>query len=156
MKSVKSRTRRKQLDDIAVELPVQAEALQRLIVARMKLERLGISRIEGSLLAALTTRPHRVTELAARESITQPAITQLVNRLQQRGWVTRETDPGDRRVVLVTLTAAGHEMHQRMLGSYRALLHEQIATLDDADVEALVRAIEIIDRLIERLSEPTP
>jgi hypothetical protein len=36
---------------------------------------------------------------------------------------------------------------------YRALLHEEMATLDDREVETLAGAVEILDRLIGRLSQ---
>lgn len=50
------------------------------------------------------------------EGVTQPAVTQLVNRLERRGWVERHTDERDARAVLVALTAAG----QAALDSARA------------------------------------
>ncbi len=33
------------------------------------------------------------------------------------------------------------------------MLHEQMATLDDDDVDTLTRSIEILDGLIDRLTE---
>jgi DNA-binding MarR family transcriptional regulator len=137
-----------QLDDIAVALPQRATELSRLFLTRASVP---VSRIEAGVLRALADRPRRITELAAREGVTQPGITLLVNRLQGRGWVQREPDPNDGRAVLVTLTADGQIAFDRLRAEYRALLHEEMATLPDADVETLARAIEILDRLIERL-----
>jgi DNA-binding MarR family transcriptional regulator len=148
MNGAASRRRSRQLDELAAALPQRASALTRLFFARTST---GLSRTEVGLLAALSSRPHRITELAAREGITQPAVTQLVNRLQRRGWVERRTDPGDGRVVLVALTGAGREALERVRAEYRALLHEEMATLDDAEIEMLAAAVEILDRLIERL-----
>jgi DNA-binding MarR family transcriptional regulator len=126
-------------------------ALSRLFLTRTSVQ---ISRVEAGVLSALSSRSRRITELAAREGVTQPAITQLVDRLQARGWVKRGTDPADGRVVLVTLTAPGREVLERLRGEYRALLHEEMATLADCDVRTLARAIEILDGLIERLTGP--
>ena len=106
---------------------------------------------EVGLLAALATRPYRITELAAREGITQPAVTQLVNRLERRGWVERRADPQDGRVVLVALRDEGLEAIDRVRAEYRALLHEEMASLDDDEVETLAAAVDILDRLIEGL-----
>lgn len=138
------------MDGLAVALPQRASALTRIFFSRTAT---GLSRTEVGLLAALSTRPFRITELAAREGITQPAVTQLVNRLERRGWVERRTDPHDRRVVLVVLTDGGHEVLERVRAEYRALLHEEMATLDDDEVETLAAAVDILDRLIERLGE---
>jgi DNA-binding MarR family transcriptional regulator len=59
-----------------------------------------------ALARSFRARPRRITELAVDEHVTQPAITLLVNRLQQRGWVQRIADPSDGRAVLVSLTSA--------------------------------------------------
>jgi DNA-binding MarR family transcriptional regulator len=139
-----------QIDDVAEALPQRALAISRLFLSRSQL---GISRTEAGVMRALSQQPRRVTELAASEAVTQPAITLVVNRLEDRGWVQRRPDPGDRRAVLVTLTDAGRELFERLRAEYRALLHEEMATLDEADVATLARAVEILDRMIARLRE---
>lgn len=143
-----TRRRGRQLDEIAVALPQRASALLKLFLARSTVH---ISRTEASVLAALDEKPRRITELAARERVTQPAITLLVNRLEQRGWAERHSDAADRRAVLVTLTPDGRDALGQLRAEYRALLHEEMATLPDEDVAALARAIEILDDLIEQL-----
>jgi DNA-binding MarR family transcriptional regulator len=138
------------LDAIAVALLQRLSALTRVFYARTQP---GVSRTEAALLAALAARPHRITELAAREGITQPAVTQVVNRLQQRGLAERAGDPGDARVVLARLTEAGSEMLESLYADVRALVHEEMAALDDLEVETLANAVAILDRLIARLGE---
>ena len=81
-----------------------------------------------------------------------PAITLLVNRLQQRGWVTRATDPSDGRAVLVSLTTSGEAALSRLRAEYRALLHDQMAALDDGEIETLAAAVQILDRVIGHLA----
>jgi len=139
-----------QLDEIAEALPQRAAALSRLFLSRTGAQ---VSRTEAGVLQALVAGPQRVTELAASEGVTQPAITSLVNRLQRRGWVVRRADPGDRRVVLVALTPRGRRAFGELRAQYRALLHEEVAMLGGDEVETLARAIEILDGLIERLKE---
>jgi DNA-binding MarR family transcriptional regulator len=143
-------TRRRHLDDIAEALPQRASALSRLFLAQ---SRLGISRIETGVMSAVSQRPQRITELAAAEGVTQPAITRLVDRLQERGWVQRAADPNDGRVVIVHLTPAGADALGALRAEYRALVHEEMAALPDADVETLARAIDVLDSLIARLQE---
>jgi DNA-binding MarR family transcriptional regulator len=53
--------------------------------------------------------------------------------------------------VLVTLTPEGRSALASLRAEYRALLHEEIATLPDEDVRTLARAVEILDHVIERL-----
>lgn len=61
-----------------------------------------------SVLHTLTHQgPMRLTALTANEQITQPAVTQLVTRLERDGLVERRPDPEDGRAVLVGVTPAG-------------------------------------------------
>src|SRR5579871_4362933 len=141
------------IDEIAEALPARAATLSRLFIAQSEVR---VARTEVGVLQALAGAPRRITELAEREGVTQPAITLLVNRLAARGWVHRERHPLDRRVVLVALTARGRAVWERLRSEYRALLHEEMATLDEADIDVLARAIVILDRLIERLRVSDP
>ncbi len=68
----------------------------------------GLSLTAAATLATLErSGPRRLTSLAAREGVTQPAMTQLVARLQDAGLVTRNHDPADGRVVQVCITGEG-------------------------------------------------
>ena len=137
------------LDEIAEALPQRSSALSRLFLTRTSV---CVSRTEVGVLRTLREGPRRITELAAEERVTQPAITLLVNRLAERGWVKRVPDPSDGRAVLVSLTPVGEDVFERLRAEYRALLHEEMAMLDDSEVETLAAAVEILDKLIERLS----
>lgn len=141
--------RTSQLDEIAEALPQRAAALSRLFLTQTSV---CVSRTEVGVLRSLRSGPRRITELAAEERVTQPAITLLVNRLEDRGWVKRIPDPSDGRAVLVSLTPAGEEVFERLRAEYRALLHEEMAALDDSEVETLAAAVEILDKLIGRLA----
>jgi DNA-binding MarR family transcriptional regulator len=78
----------------------------------------------------------------------------LVNRLQDRGWVQRTADPNDGRAVLVSLTVAGADALGALRAEYRAMLQQEMASLDDGQVDTLAGAVQILDQLIERLSRP--
>jgi len=142
--------RSSQLDDIAEALPQRSAALSRLFLTRSSV---CVSRTEVGVLRNLREGARRITELAGEERVTQPAITLLVNRLEERGWVKRVPDPSDGRAVLVSLTRVGEDVFEQLRAEYRALLHEEMATLDDSEVETLAAAVEILDRLIARLSQ---
>jgi DNA-binding MarR family transcriptional regulator len=65
--------------------------------------------------------------------------------------VVREADPSDGRAVHVVLTEAGQRAFDDIRAEYRALMHEEMATLDDEAVEVLAGAIDVLDEVIERL-----
>ena len=150
MQRIRTDRRSSQLDEIAEGLPQRSSELSRLFLTRTSV---CVSRTEVGVLRKLRGAPRRITELAAEERVTQPAITLLVNRLTERGWVQRIPDPTDGRAVLVSLTPAGQEVFERLRAEYRALLHEEMASLEDGEVETLAAAVAILDKLIDRLEE---
>src|ERR1700751_1969212 len=71
----------------------------------------GLSLTAAATLATLERLgPCRLTWLAVREGVTQPAMTQLIGRLEDAGLVSRAADPADGRVVQVRITADGQAM----------------------------------------------
>jgi DNA-binding MarR family transcriptional regulator len=93
--------------------------------------------------------PLRVSELAAREAITQPGVTLLVNRLAQSGYAERVPDPTDRRAALVRITPAGEAALAARNAQRVAVLRERMARLSDHDQQLLVQALPAIERLID-------
>ncbi|MCS6548315.1 MarR family transcriptional regulator [Curtobacterium flaccumfaciens pv. flaccumfaciens] len=85
---------------------------------------------EFDLLATLrrSGSPHRlaVGQMLAATMVTSGAVTNRLNRLVAKGYVTRETDPANRRSVLVTLTDHGLKVVDAALARHveneRALL----------------------------------
>jgi DNA-binding MarR family transcriptional regulator len=139
-------------DEIAESVARCAAILSRLF---LKHANPGVSRSEIGILCNTAEQPRRITELAMLEGVTQPAISQVVNRLVDRGWIVRAAEPNDRRAALVTLTTDGREAWGQIRAEYRALLHDEVATLDDEAVEALARATDVLDLLITRLTPVT-
>jgi DNA-binding MarR family transcriptional regulator len=70
----------------------------------------GISHYEYQALAMLSQEPGRslrMSVLATRTEGSLPRLSQVVARLEQRGWVRRTPDPADGRYTLATLTGEG-------------------------------------------------
>lgn len=148
MQSATAERRAEHLNEVAEALPKRVVALSRLFLKRTGTD---LSRTEVSVMSAISAGPRRITELACTTGVTQPAITLLVNRLQERGWAVREPDPSDRRAVRVALTPAGTETFARLQAEYRALMHEEMAALSDEEIEILARATQVIGHLITEL-----
>jgi DNA-binding MarR family transcriptional regulator len=70
----------------------------------------GISHFEYEVLALLSEAPGRtlrMSALAMWAGGSLPRLSQVVTRLEQRGWVRRTPDPADGRYTLATLTGPG-------------------------------------------------
>jgi DNA-binding MarR family transcriptional regulator len=80
-------------------------------------------------------------ELAALTHVTSGTMTSRLDRLVARGFVTRQPDPADGRIVRVRLTAAGRE---RVDAAFVALLrteHQLLGELDSARSAELAEAL---------------
>lgn len=110
----------------------------------------GVSLTAGSTLGLLLrSGPLRLTALAEREAVSQPAMTGLVSRLQGAGLVTRGADPSDGRVVLVELTAEGRALIQGRRARRAATMNALLDLLDPDDRARLDAAIPALRRLID-------
>jgi DNA-binding MarR family transcriptional regulator len=108
----------------------------------------GLSLTAAATLATLErSGPRRLTALAVQEGVTQPAMTQLIARLQDAGLVGRDADPADGRVVQVRLTVAGREMLARRRAVRAERLAVILARISPEDQAALGAALPAIDAL---------
>lgn len=77
------------------------------------------------LTCYLDAEAQTVRGLAAKLSVSKPAITRALDRLSEFDLVRRKTDPLDRRSVLVQRTAPG----MAFLRDLRAILRDAAATM---------------------------
>jgi DNA-binding MarR family transcriptional regulator len=89
----------------------------------------------------------KLTDLAAAEGVTQPAMTQLVQRLEREGLATRAADPADRRVVLVEVTQAGIDLLQRRRAVRALHLAGLLAGMSEEDEALIAAALPALERL---------
>ncbi len=136
------------IDLVASTLLGRAARLTRLLMRSGAHE---ISRTEVGVLATLSDSPRRITQLAMTEALAQPTVTQLVDKLEDRGLVTRTRSKEDGRVVLVAITDGGLEALEAVRAEIRANMREALVELSDAELTELAHAGETMGRLIEKL-----
>ncbi|MFI5908599.1 MarR family winged helix-turn-helix transcriptional regulator [Dactylosporangium sp. NPDC051541] len=78
-------------------------------------------------------------QLAAQTGLTTGAITSLIRRLTDAGFVTAERDPADRRRVIVTLVPERVEEGGRLYAGFGAAVHEVIAGYSTDELRFLAR-----------------
>lgn len=72
----------------------------------------GLGYFEYQVLAGLSESPERtmrISEIARLAEGSLARVSQVLNRLEKRGWIRREPDPTDGRYTLATLTDDGWE-----------------------------------------------
>jgi DNA-binding MarR family transcriptional regulator len=134
------------LDVLAAALAIDLERIVGLF--RSLTPASGLSMTAAATLAGLERLgPQRLTLLAAREGVTQPAMTQLISRLEDAGLARREASPEDGRVVLVVITDEGRATLARRRANRTERLTSIIAHLDPEHRALLVNALPALDAL---------
>ena len=84
-------------------------------------------------------RPAGLPTLALADRLVSraPDVTRMIDRLADRGLVTREKQPGDRRVVRVQITDAGLKLLGEIAGPLADCHARQLGHLKDADLKKL-------------------
>ena len=140
------------------EAQLEIASRLRLAIARTarRLRQNSGTELTAALTAALATveckGPITPSELASVENIKRPTATRIVSRLEEQGLVERTPDPTDRRSFLVGITPQGRTLLSRLRKRKNAYLAKRLRELDPEDVDALERAADILERLLE--SEP--
>ncbi|MGH2837257.1 MAG: MarR family winged helix-turn-helix transcriptional regulator [Thermoleophilaceae bacterium] len=135
----------------AVELPARL----RLAIARMarRMRQEAGDELSPSMMAALATIENRgpltPSELAEFERIKRPTATRVLRRLEEDGLIVRTADPSDGRSAVVSVTRDGAALLKKLRSRKNAYLARRLRELPDEDVEALERAAEVLERLLD-------
>lgn len=133
------------------DLAAVAEGIEHLL---MWMRRQAPAQVSSSTASTLDTLrsdgPLRISDLAAREAISQPGMTTLVNRLEALGQAERIADATDGRATLVRITDVGRKVLADRHAARSAALLTELERLEPADRDALIAALPALDRLIER------
>ena len=126
------------------------EALYGLVTAVVRRRSREMSLTSLATLATLDrTGPRRVTDLAVIEKVAQPSMTALVITLERAGLVERRGDPADKRVALVSLTAAGSDLLRARRRAGAEAIVQLIDKLPPDEAAALAAAIPALQHLRE-------
>jgi DNA-binding MarR family transcriptional regulator len=144
-------------DGLAVALAGGLERVVALLRALSQPSGLSMTAV-GTMAALERTGPDRLTVLASRAGVTQPAMTQLISRLEDAGLVRREADPADGRVVRVTITGEGRATLARRRAMRAERLAVILAQLSPEHRAALAGALPALDALASarRDEDPVP
>ncbi|MEV6833237.1 MarR family transcriptional regulator [Streptomyces sp. NPDC051133] len=109
----------------------------------------GLSSAASSVLSRLGREgPHRLTDLARSQGVSQPNMTQLVTRMERAGLVRRTADSRDGRGVLVAATDTGLEVFRQRRAERTQALLEVVERLSGREQEAVRLALPALARAI--------
>lgn len=106
-----------------------------------------------SVLAALRRlgAPYRCTagELADTNLVSTGGITQRVDKLEKEGFVRRDRDPDDRRVVYVQLTDKGLEVIDEVAAAHFANEAQMLGGLSQTERTQLARLLSRLEHSLD-------
>ena len=83
-------------------------------------------------------------ELGRRTAMDAATMQGVIKRLLARGLIDRKPDPGDRRRVVLSLSAEGRTVIAGAMPNGHAITHETLAGLDEAERRAF---LDLLQRL---------
>lgn len=114
---------------------------------------------EFDVLATLLRHgaPHQLTpgQLMDSVMITSGAMTNRIDRLEQRGLVAREKNPDDRRQVLVTLTGTGRKKVGAALVDHAANEARIVSALDSTQRSQFIEALRVLSLAVAERGDTT-
>ncbi|WP_420596230.1 MarR family winged helix-turn-helix transcriptional regulator [Deinococcus sp.] len=128
----------------AAFLAVQRLAQQQAAQAAELLKAHGLSVAQYNVLRILRGANQSLTcgEIGERLIAHDPDVTRLLDRLTKQGWVSRQRDGADRRVVTSQLTPAGAELLERLDEPTAALHRAQFAHLSAQQLGGLLALLD--------------
>jgi DNA-binding MarR family transcriptional regulator len=109
----------------------------------VQLAPLGLTNAQARVLRIVASAgsPLRMADIAARLEVVPRSVTTMVDGVEAAGLIIRSTDPDDRRSVLVTLTARGRALLQRLERARRATAEDVFGGLGGGERAELARLL---------------
>ena len=135
--------------ELAAQLRPALLRLTRLI----RNQRVDMSVTLTQLSALATLRKHGPMspgELAGIERVQPPSMTKVLALLEDRGLVTRQAHPTDRRQAIIVLAQPGIDLLDSERRSRDAWLSRRLAELTEDELALLLSVVPVLDKLAEQ------
>lgn len=86
----------------------------------------------------------KISELSGILKVSSPTITQLINGLENKGFVQRSADPDDRRAVRIRLTSEGEKVTKK---AGETLLASFIGLVEDLGEDSCTELSELLSKV---------
>jgi DNA-binding MarR family transcriptional regulator len=109
----------------------------------------GLTPSQWSALAMVdSSGPLRIGDLAEREGVSAPTATRVVASLEELGFLSRASDPADRRTSYIALTEDGRNKLESIRRSQSTQLVQRLSEMPTQDVRHLVELLPVLESLL--------
>ncbi|HEU5015863.1 MAG TPA: MarR family transcriptional regulator [Roseiflexaceae bacterium] len=135
--------------ETAQELLAVLPLLNRIVASEVRREAGEETTIsQFRVLAHLAAAPTTLSALAKKRRVSLQSMSELVQALVARGWITREADPSDRRQHVLQLTDHGKRHYERAQEQTLRRLVPSLEQLSDEELAAIQLALPALRRVI--------
>jgi DNA-binding MarR family transcriptional regulator len=100
------------------------------------------------MLEILRREPRSLSALATMHHVTPSTMSRSVDVLVRKGWVMRESDPGDRRQLILSVTDTGRAAHAAMHQYTQDMLTQLLEQLDADQRARLYDGLSVLRSLV--------
>ena len=90
-----------------------------------------------------------IQEIGNALNFTKSGATRIIDRLENKGYVTREQSLTDGRVCCVTITSKGIETTNLIIEKYTSYLEDALKELNPETVEQIKKSLEILVNAVQ-------
>lgn len=127
--------------------------LRRLFDERVR--SLGLTAAQARLLLSLERNPMENQVFHAERLEIEPiTLTRIVDRLEESGWVERQSDPADRRARILHLTDKSRGIVTRLRVIVEALFEDMLSEFDTAERAQFAHLLERIGANLSAARQP--
>lgn len=111
-----------------------------------------LSSIQIHLLVILIEKKATMTELSQEMLMSKQQMTPIIDKLVSEGFVQREYDNLDRRIIRISITSSGLSIVESVKEKAMMILEKKIQHLDEQDMISLNNAISELQRIINKMA----
>jgi DNA-binding MarR family transcriptional regulator len=119
------------------------------------LDSLGITQGEGHILSQLAVcGDSTISELHRALAHRRSTLTSILDRLAERSFITRESDPKDRRSFVVRLTKKGKSAAARVHQALASIEEKALGGVTNQRLQSAAELLRTLESTAERASSP--
>lgn len=109
-----------------------------------------LSFVEYMALRKIQERPdYAIKEMGQALNVTKSGATRIVDRLENKGYVTRKNSPLDGRICCVSSTVSGTKAIAKVAAKYSAYLEDGLRNMGPERTELIKKALRMLVRAIQ-------
>jgi DNA-binding MarR family transcriptional regulator len=117
------------------------------------LDSLGITQGEGHILSHLAASGDAsIADLHRALAHRRSTLTSILDRLAERGFISRESDPKDRRSFIVRLSAKGKTVAARVHRELERFEHSALKGVTGREFHSVVKVLQTLGKTADRAS----